>query len=303
MSKGKEMEYVPFDQRLGFNTRAIITNDFPHSARIGLLYVINDLIDRDYVPSGPSTNENYRSINQEIARISRSLEVTGDNEIHPQFFSMSWNLVFEFIERLYIRLLKPIFEYDINGNINGEVISLDSVREFFSEEVSNLLFEEQIGFEFKNGLFSRRGYSKTAQSIANVTTNVLSDPRLEKTRIHYLKALQFFGNVKTPDFENAIKEAICAVESCLIILYSPDIAKSFDNIRKLIGNDASKAPAPIIESIIKLYGYRNNGDGVAHATSKGLKVSQKEAELVISLSADYITYFYSLLRKEEIVPF
>jgi hypothetical protein len=297
------MEYVPFDQRLGMVSKVIITNDFPESARVGLLFVIDDLINKDYIDSGVIIGGKYKKINQEVARLSRSLGDIGDGEIHPNFFKMPWGLAFEFIERVYFRMLKEVNEYDSNGNVIAEITSLSEVREYYSKEISNLIFEESLGFEYKDGLFSRRGYARTSQAINNVTTNVLSDPQLDKTRRHYIKALHFYGNAKTPDFENAIKEAICAVEACLITLFSPDISKSFDNVRKLVGNEAGKSPAPLIDALIKLYGYRNSGDGVAHATSKGLKVSEKEAELVISLSADYITYLYSLLKKEEIAPF
>lgn len=297
------MDYVPFDQRLGLTNSTIITNDFPKSARIGLLYILDDLIEKNYIRSGSSIGTKYKPINQEIARLCRAIGEDNAKSIHPQFFLMSWSRVFEFIERIYFKLLHGVDDYDINGNIVAEIASIAEVKEYFSREISTLLFEEHLGFEFSNGVFNRRGYSKTAQSINSVNTNVLSDPILSKTRIHYLKALQFYGNAKTPDFENAIKEAICAVEASLITLCSPDISKSFENVRKLIGNEKEKAPAPIIESLIKLYGYRNSGEGVAHATSKGLKVTEKEAELVIALSADYITYLYSLLKTEETVPF
>ena len=152
--------------------------------------------------------------------------------------------------------------------------------------------EEGLAYEFDKGIFHRKGFPKTVQSIESAT-KVLSDPKLNKSRFHYLKALNFFNDIKNPDYENTIKEAICAVEACLISLYSPDISKNFENcIRTIIGNDTGKVPAPLVESLIKLYGYRNNGIGVSHATNKGLKVSIKEAEFVISACADYITYFY-----------
>jgi hypothetical protein len=267
------------------------------------LYVLDDLIEKKYIISGSSVGTKYKPVNQEIARLCRTTEEANGKSIHPQFFLMPWSKIFEFIERIYLKFLHGVNDYDIDGYIIDEIASIVEVKEYFSREISTLLFEEHLGFEFSNGFFYRRGYSKTAQSINNVTTNVLSDSILSKTRMHYLKALQFYGNAKTPDFENAIKEAICAVEASLITLFSPDISKSFENIRKLIGNEKGKAPAPIIESLIKIYGYRNSGEGVAHATSKGLKVTEKEAELVIALSADYITYLYSLLKTEESVPF
>lgn len=297
------MEYVPFGQRLGLANSPIITNDFPKTARIGLLFIINDLMEKSYIPGGYNAHDKYKFINQEIARLSRNIDEVDDKSIHPQLFEMPLIQVFELIERVYFKMLREVIDYDINGEPVDVLKSISEVKEYFSKEISNLLFEEHLGFEYKDGVFNRRGYSKTAQSIKNVTTNVLSDPLLNKTRLYYLKALHFYGDLKKPDYENAIKEAICAVEASLITLFSSDISKSFDNIRKIIGNGAGKSPAPIIESLIKLYGYRNNGEGVAHATDKGLTVTEKEAELVIALSADYITYFYSLLKEDIDIPF
>lgn len=298
------MEYIPFDQRLGFAKKAIIANDFPQSARIGFLYIVEDLIESDFIQTGSSRDEKYKLINLEIARICRIMDIVKNDSIHPEYLKMPWNKVFELIERIYLKLLKEVNEYDINGNIINQIKSITEVRNYYSNEIKTLIFEEHLGFDYRDGVFYRRGYLKTSQSIATVTTAVLSDPKLEKARVHYLKALQFFNSIKTPDYENAIKEAICAVEACLIALFSTDISKSFENIKKLIGTEKNKAPAPIIEAIIKIYGYRNSGDGVAHATSKGLKVTEKETELIIALTADYITYFYALLRTvEEDVPF
>lgn len=298
------MEYVPFDQRLGFTKKAIIANDFPQSARIGLLYIIEDLCKKNYIQNSFSDREKYKAINLEIGRICRLVNPVEDDSIHPEFLKMPWNKVFELIERIYFKLLKCVNEYDMNGNIICEIESITDVRNYYSEEIRTLIFEEHLGFEYKDGIFYRRGYLKTSQSISLVTTTVLSDPILSKSRVHYLKALQFFNSVKTPDYENAIKEAICAVEACLITLFSTNISRAFENIRRIIGSEYNKSPAPIIEALIKIYGYRNSGDGVAHATSQGLKVTEKEAELIIAVTADYITYFYSLLKKEEEeVPF
>ena len=56
--------------------------------------------------------------------------------------------------------------------------------------------------------------------------------------------------------------------------------------------------------IIKLHAYRGSGQGVAHAALAGTKVSELEAELVLSLVASYITYLTDLLlRPEDENPF
>ena len=298
------MSYIPFDKRLGLNQKKLITADFPETARVGLYYIILDLLDNNYIQKEYNDRYRFRYINLELSRMCRSKEIVDNDDIHQIFYSTNWMSIFNFIERIYIKLLKDVNRYDINGEIEEQIKSLSEVQEYYTNEINTLLNEEGLAYEFEKGIFHRKGFPKTVQSIESAT-KVLSDPILNKSRFHYLKALNFFNDIKNPDYENSIKEAICAVEACLISLYSPEISKNFENcLRTIIGNDNEKVPAPLVESLIKLYGYRNNGTGVSHATNKGLKVSIKEAEFVISASADYITYFYSLLRKnEEKIPF
>lgn len=298
------VNYMPFDKRLGINQKKMISSDFPITARVGLYYIILDLLDKNYIQTEYHDHNRFKYINLELARMCRSTEVVADNDIHHLLYTTTWVNVFNFIERVYLKLLSEVNSYDINGEIEGPIKSLSEVQEYYVNEINTLLNEEGLAYEFDKGLFNRKGFPKTVQSIENAT-KVLSDPQLNKSRYHFLKALNFFNNIKDPDYENSIKEAICAVEACLIALYSSDISKNFENcIRTIIGNESNKVPAPLIDSLIKLYGYRNNGIGVSHATNKGLKVSIKEAEFMISVCADYITYFYSLLtKKEEEIPF
>jgi hypothetical protein len=44
------MDFIPFEQRLGLSSPVIITNAFPESARIGLYYVIDDLLEKKFSP-------------------------------------------------------------------------------------------------------------------------------------------------------------------------------------------------------------------------------------------------------------
>ena len=296
------MPHESFQVRNGLQNKLLITNDFPYSARVGLVYIIDDLLDNGYLQRENNNTIKYSIINREISRLSRDLTEYNHSEINPLIMNMDWKLNFELMERIYLKILKEICEYDMNGNVIDVVKNISEVRNYYSEEVNTLLNEESIGFEFVDGLFMRKGYLKTIKSIAKSNT-VLSDPDLAIAKNHYNKAIQYFSDIKNPDFENCIKESICALEFCLERLYSKEITKNFENgIRKL--GQEKKVPAPIIESIIKMYGYRNNANGVAHGTGSGLIVSEKEAELVISLIADYITYFYSLLKtEEELIPF
>ena len=298
------MDFIPFEQRFGLSSPVIITNDFPESARIGLNYIIDDLLEKNFLHKEYDYHNRYQHINCEIGRLCRNINIVSDAQIHPLLYQMEWVKVYELIERLYLKL-ESVNKYDINGNFEYEITSIGEVQDYFTKEIKNLMIEEKHGYDFNQCIFMRKGYIQTTKSI-NKVMPVLAEPKLTKTRIHYMKAIEYFYSMKNPDYENTIKESVCALEASLIALFSPEIAKNFDiAIRKLEGIDTMQAPAPIIESIIKIYGYRNSGSGVAHATDKGLKVSEKEAELIMALTASYITYFHSLLNKnaEEEIPF
>lgn len=70
----------------------------------------------------------------------------------------------------------------------------------------------------------RKGYIQTTKSV-NKVMSVLTDPKLTKTRTHYMKAIEYFYNMKNPDYENTIKESVCALEASLIALFSRELPK------------------------------------------------------------------------------
>jgi hypothetical protein len=58
----------------------------------------------------------------------------------------------------------------------------------------------------------RKGRKHTADLVSRADV-VLGDPRLDSARKHYAKAAQFFRAPTKADYENAVKEAVCAVEA------------------------------------------------------------------------------------------
>lgn len=45
----RDSSYVPFKQRLGLKVENPISDDFPESARIALIYLLEDLVKRNYI--------------------------------------------------------------------------------------------------------------------------------------------------------------------------------------------------------------------------------------------------------------
>ena len=308
------MDKIPFSQRLGIQQSKSIDNDFPSSGRIALVYLLQDLVNRNYVRYNIDSPwqgnwKKWSIIIPELQRTGRQL-ANDDSFQDPLDLvgwlleQMRWDQVYTFCERVYDRILisQGYLDEDIDRWIEGD--SIEDIKQFYTEELNSILAEENLAYQFEGGLFERRGRAQTQKSFQRVGA-VLSHPALLDVRNHYNKARRFFNERPKPDVENCIKEALCALEACLEILTKKPASKDFTKVVKQIqGNRLDQIPSPVAEGMIKLHAYRGSGQGVAHAALAGTKVSELEAELILSLVASYITYLTDLLlQPEDEIPF
>lgn len=297
------MNKLPFNQRFGERSIKPIDNDFPDTARIALFNLVKTLEDRGYILDEPWEKiriELLRTGRIEYREIDESIYILDCRNI---ISDMEWFRIYIFCERLYENLLCPKGFYSMGDFIETE--NLEQVREFYTKELNNLLLEENIAFKFELGEFTKPGRAQTNKNLMRANS-VLIDPKLRNVKTHYIKAQKYFNQKPEPDNENCIKEAICALESCLDILSGEGVSKDFTkNIKKFGGTTEDKIPMPIIDSMIKIYSYRGAGIGIAHGNIKGLRVTNIETELIISLVATYITYLvdHFELLKEDTIPF
>jgi hypothetical protein len=167
-----------------------------------------------------------------------------------------------------------------------------------------LFIEEGLAFEFKDGLVRRRGRRHTVERISRANV-VLGDPRLSQARTHYEKALRFFRNPSNPDYENAVKDAVCAVEAAAKELFpEAKVATLGDMAKWLAGNDAGKLPRPLAQTFTGVYGFRSGGEGVGHGGTDGGAVTVELAEYVLALAASQIILLVDLANdRDTAIPF
>jgi hypothetical protein len=299
------MEELPsFQQRFGIGDKSRIDSDFPETDRRGLLYLLHELVQRAYIPKG------WPAIYLELARAGREDFNIVSDDVSPKVCSeillrMPWFGVYVFCERTNKNLLSHTGHWDGYNNDDWVIdLSLEEVSKFFSDEINNLLSEENIGFEFRDGYFYRPGRIQTQKNINRVTA-ALSEPRLIKVRTHYNKAHGFFRAIEHPDYENCVKEAVCAMEAATEILSGAKVSQDFSReVNKLSGNETGKLPTPVAQAMIKIYAYRGAGSGVSHGNTNGLIVTRLEAELVLSVVAAFVSYLVDFFeRKEPDIPF
>lgn len=126
--------------------------------------------------------------------------------------------------------------------------------------------------------------------IHTIFEKLVRDPDLDAAREHYRKARRFL-NASDPDFANAAKEGVCAVESLLGALTGER------DFNKAVGKAVagSGIPRPLGELIKKLYAYRGDAPGVAHA---GLpEADQEDAQFVVNLAAAIGLYLRGKLTR------
>jgi hypothetical protein len=297
------MSSIPFNQRFGFEQSKPADNDFPENARIALAHLMVDLANKNYLTEEDLFNELLRTGRLNGQEFKNDYRVEFFSRILPPLQTIDWWRVYTFCERIYNRLLHAAGYFE-DEETWIEAVNITEVRKYYTDELNIILAEDNIAYDFVNGEFQRRGRAQTQKNIQRVGA-VLADPSLVKVRDYYNKARKFFDERPESDVENCIKEALCALEACLEILTKKPASKDFTKVvKQLQGNDAKQIPGPIVEGMIKLHGYRGSGQGVEHAALQGSKVSEIEAELVLSLVASYITYLVDLfLELEEEIPF
>ena len=285
----------PFSKR-NRGAHVQIDSDFPESARTALMYLLHDLVRKGYV-------EGWIDLARELQRIARvspviyriNYEEDRDKaraNIEKLLIEIGWDKVIDFCERLYSVLARA---YGISRN---------DVQSYIANELNRLFLEESIAFEFSDGVVERRGRRHTSTQVSRAQI-VLGDERLESARKHFNKGLQYFQNVSQPDHENAVKEAVCAVEATARALFPDSSGKTLgDIITSITGTHDGELPAALAKTFHGLYGFRSAGEGVAHGGATGGAATQSIAEYVLAVAASQIILLVDLANSQEgAIPF
>jgi hypothetical protein len=237
-----------------------------------VLHLLYDLVARGYVAD-------WGVVARELQRIGRHWPQEYDSRDLPSMdrardgagsclMDLSWDKALDFCERLYAHLAQEVgYEEGFSGFHTTTPRS--EVQEYISTELQRVFFEEDLAYEFANGLVRRRGRKHTVE-VTNRAAVVLGDVRLASARKHYLKALQLYRDARKPDYENAVKEAVCASEAAGRALFPEARAKTLGDLAKwLIHGKTPPIPKAIGSSLTAVYAFRSGGEGVGHGGANG----------------------------------
>jgi hypothetical protein len=216
---------------------------------------------------------------------------------------LPWERVFDFCERFYNHLAQGYQRYDPEFETLVQVSTKSDAQQYIAGELQRLFLEENLAFEFSDGIVRRRGRRNTADQVSRAEV-VLGDPRLAKALVHFNKALRYFRSISQPDPENAVKEAVCAVEATARALFPSGGSTLGEVTKSITGVGPGLLPKPIANTFHGLYGFRSAGDGVGHGGAEGGAATKELAEYVLAVAASQIVLLVDLAAAlESEVPF
>ena len=290
----------PFSAR-NSGARTKLDNDCPESARIGLLYLLDQLVQREYMSGW---NIFCREL-QRLGRFYTDFDGFQDAraETRAYLIALDWEKVYDFCERLHSYLARDVWVTDSFTHQSELRTRQIEIQQFITAEIQRIFLEENLAFEFSNGIVRRKGRRTLNDQVSRAEV-VMSDPRLSKSLAHFNKALRYFRNVTQPDPQNTVKEAVCAVEAAGRALF-PTAGNTLGDIAKSIaGSGVGQLPRPIAKTIDGLYGFRNSGEGVGHGGTDGGPVTMALAEYALAISASQIVLLVDVAASlEEEPPF
>ena len=185
--------------------------------------------------------------------------------IKDLYFKLEWFKVYDLIEHLY-NFIPSMHKTAYKNELNKRLIRNNSAYRCMDGKICPVISVEEL--------------DSISESLKNPFDEV-SD--------HIKKAVEYFSDRKSPDYENSIKESITAVETlCSIIVGKKSTLGEAIKTLKTKG----LVIHPSLESaFIKLYGYTSDAKGVRHAGDIGGKASSfEEAKFMLVSCSAFVNY-------------
>ena len=195
--------------------------------------------------------------------------------IKKYFFEETWYKVYDFIEFL----LGTGF--------------VDPARSMFLRKDINKVLEEECA---AYRLVGNNRFIPIVSDLELESVNqcMKSNP-YEQVRRHIEQAMLLLSDRKNPDYRNSVKESISAVEAICKILTGDERATLDKAIKKLSDHGINMHKA-FETSMIKLYGYTSDADGIRHCIKDKPKVDFADAKYMLVACSAFCNFLMDKSR-------
>jgi hypothetical protein len=277
-----------FSQRKGIKPikNTIQRDEIDQDLRIGLWNVLTMILWERYVYSynQPPFNITLIGLVKLIwaSFFKLRLDTMPDNflQIHRKirlyFFSCRWFEVYDMIEFIV------------------KAVPDEKVSQYLKEELNSVLERELSAYRFIGSTLVEISSKEEVDEIdkaINATTNISA------VKKHLESALILFSDRKKPDYRNAIKEAISAVEALSRLILrkeSATLGNALDEMERLKIIELHPA---LRSAFQKIYGYTSSADGIRHALQESESLYSEDARFMIITCSAFINYLLEKTSK------
>ena len=235
--------------------------------------------------------------------------------IRGEFFKMEWFHVYNLIEFIcgladYFEKPDDLFGQELmqirlpDGRVilpgltfilyNDEFYCSDHVHfKRFTKECNKILEKEISAWRIVGGKICKI----TSEAETDAVEGAMQS-QIEGVGQHITSAISLLYNRENPDYKNAIKESISAVELiCAKITkqHAPILSKALDKMEK----DGIINIHPALKaSFEKLYGYTSSGSGIRHANINNDEITFELAQFFLIACSAFTNYLIVLATKK-----
>lgn len=281
-----------FSQRIGAvpQSTSLQVDSMTAELRNSLWNLLHDLYEDEekyWLRVAPHVAQFFRKV--PVDEVPRYNDSQCRNWIKEYFYALPWHGVYDLIEFLVhnhrnMTTIRHGDYYTSRHRVDTQA---------FTEAVNHILEHELSGYRFIEGILAPISNKAEAEAI-EAAVNTTDRTGLKGASLHIRTSLELLGKKPTPDYRNAIKEAICAVESVAKQIVGADMA-TLDGALKELSNKSAVHGA-LRAAFSKLYGYTSDESGIRHAILEEPNVGFAEAKyMVVSCSA----FVHYLIQKSE----
>ena len=173
-----------------------------------------------------------------------------------------------------------------SGSVDGDVA-------FSRDRVNDLFAGMCVGYRFVNDVLCRIVNEEEIKSV-ETAINESSDAVSEQLN----KALLAFADREHPNYANAVKESISAVESQCCILTGDPKASLGEALKKLESTGVKIHPA-LNKALHQLYGYTSDDPGIRHGSIETANVDAPLAQFMLVSCSAFVNYLRMMAGRIE----
>ena len=161
------------------------------------------------------------------------------------------------------------------------------------KQYNEVLEQEKSGYRIVAGEIAPITNEAEIQCIESAATTPY-----QSVNQHIQKALVLYADIKSPDYENSIKESISAVESICCIITEMPKATLGEAIKKLKEKGVQIHRA-MENAFSALYGYTSDTDGIRHGGIDFTNAPSEDAKYMLVSCSAFVNYLIEKWEKVE----